>query len=137
MLTWHFSYCTSTYVHDWCLCVSVPGVISDLKVQRSEDNKQVIAQWGSVETTPPVGMVARYEIEYRDSEKGSVSTVFHSPRFNYLVVTNVINANSYEVGTRVCDLGVWSCDLMCGHVTWRWVSCDLEVWLCDPEVGVT
>ena len=89
------------------MCVSVPEVITDLKVQRSVDNKQVVAQWGSVETTPPVGTVARYQIQYRDSEKGSVSTVFHSPRFNFLVVTNVINANSYEVGVAACGVGVW------------------------------
>lgn len=72
-------------------------MIKNLKVERSRDNKTVVARWEHVETTLPVGRVTRYEIEYRDLQKGSVSRVFHSFRYNYLVVTNVVNANSYEV----------------------------------------
>ena len=77
--------------------LTVPGVIEDLKVLRTGDNKTVFADWGDVVSTPPEGVVARYEIHYRDSQKGTVNAVFHSKRYSYLVVSNVINANSYEV----------------------------------------
>ena len=76
----------------------VPGMVQDLTVGRSEDNKTVVAQWKVPEITPPQGDVSRYEVEYRDTEKvDSVSTVFRSHRTTFLVVRNVVNANSYQV----------------------------------------
>ena len=72
-------------------------MVQGLRVERSPDNKTVFAQWDSLKTTLPVGEVSRYKIEYRDSQKSSVSTVLHSALFNYIVVNNVINANTYEV----------------------------------------
>ncbi len=72
-------------------------MVEGLKVRRTLDNKTVHAFWEELKTTLPVGVVSRYKIEYRDNQKNSVSTVFQLAKYNFLVVTNVINANTYEV----------------------------------------
>ena len=71
--------------------------MQDLTVQRTVDDKTVVARWKAPETTPPVGEVARYQIQFRASEKQSFSTIFHTHIYNYVVIENVINANAYEV----------------------------------------
>ncbi len=77
---------------------TVPGAIQDLKVRQSAD---VYAEWDDVVTTPPIGVVSRYLIEYRDANKGDIVQVIHSSKFSFLVVLNVMNANAYEVGVKV------------------------------------
>ncbi len=80
---------------------TVPGAIQDLKVRQSADDKAVYAEWDDVVTTPPMGVVSRYFIEYRDANKGDIVQVIHSSKFSFLVVLNVMNANAYEVGVKV------------------------------------
>ena len=77
------------------------GAIQDLKVRQSADDKAVYAEWDDVVTTPPMGVVSRYFIEYRDANKGDIVQVIHSSKFSFLVVLNVMNANAYEVGVKV------------------------------------
>lgn len=71
------------------------GLVQDLRVRRSADAKTLLAEWKAPDTTPPEGEVARYLVQYRDSDKGEVMEVGRIGRV--LVVNNVVDADNYEV----------------------------------------
>lgn len=86
---------------------AAPGKVSNLKVSRTADNKTVHAQWDKLDTTPPVGVVEVYHIEYRQFTRKSVSSIRNSPDRTIVIISNVIDADSYEVCEmewRVCGL---------------------------------
>ena len=71
--------------------------VDNLKVLRTKDNKTLFADWDDLKTTPPVGPVVRYRVQYRDSGKGANNTVILAAKYSYLVVTPVENAQNYQV----------------------------------------
>lgn len=82
------------------LSLTVPTVTVDdsLKVQRTLDNKTLFADWSDVKTTPPVGLLAQYWVEYRDFDKDeSTNNAILDPKFSYLVVSPVQDAQNYQV----------------------------------------
>ena len=70
-------------------------------VQRTKDNQTVVAFWERLNTILPVGEVQRYEVEFRDFLPADTNTfetrVYVSSRFNYIVISRIKNADTYEV----------------------------------------
>ncbi len=79
------------------LACAAPGAVSNFVVLRTTDKKTVQAKWDKVETTPPVGVVAVYQIEYRQYSKKSVSSIKNSADQTTVTISNVVNSDSYEV----------------------------------------
>jgi hypothetical protein len=85
-------------VTDVSLCYPVPNdTVQVFNVSRTKDNTTIIAYWQPLVTTPPVGQVVRYYVEYRDGSQGTSNTVFVSSSYNYIVIQNLLDANNYEV----------------------------------------
>jgi len=59
--------------------------------------KTLQATWDKLETTPPMGVVEGYHIEYRQYTKKSVSTIWNFPDQTTVVITNIVETDSYEV----------------------------------------
>ena len=79
-------------------CSLVPNAtVQIFNVSRTQDNTTIVAYWQPLETTPPVGGVVRYYVEYRDATKGTSNIVYVSSTYNYIVLQNLLNANNYEV----------------------------------------
>ena len=66
-------------------------------VSRTQDNTTIVVYWQPLVTTPPVGQIVRYYVEYRDATKGTSNTVYVSSSYTYIVLQNLMNANNYEV----------------------------------------
>ncbi len=79
-------------------------------MQRTVDNKTLFADWSDVKTTPPVGRVERYWVEYRDFGKDdSSNSAVLDFKYSYLVVSPVQDAQNYEVGVTCFNIALSLC----------------------------
>ena len=62
-----------------------------------DKDKTIQAKWDKVVTTPPMGAVEVYYIEYRRFGKKSVSSIRNLADQTSVVISNVIPTDSYEV----------------------------------------
>ena len=51
----------------------------------------------AVETTPPEGEVAFYQVEFKDMRSPTANVLFIDPGFTFSSIFNVSNAQGYQV----------------------------------------
>ncbi len=66
------------------------------------------AKWDKLVTTPPMGVVEEYHIEYRPFEKKSANSIRNMPDKTEITISNVVDAGLYQVrGENVDALIAW------------------------------
>uniref|UniRef100_A0A1X7SU90 USP domain-containing protein n=1 Tax=Amphimedon queenslandica TaxID=400682 RepID=A0A1X7SU90_AMPQE len=70
---------------------------NNVNLSRNIENNALLATWDAVETTPPEGEVAFYQVEFKDMRSSIANTLFIDPGFSFSSIFNVSNAQGYQV----------------------------------------
>ena len=70
---------------------------NNVNLSRNVENNALLATWDAVETTPPEGEVAFYQVEFKDMRSPTANVLFIDPGFTFSSIFNVSNAQGYQV----------------------------------------
>lgn len=71
-------------------------------LSRNEENSALLAAWDSADAPPPIGRIAFYRVEFRDTDNTDIiTTLFASPRFSAASIFNLRNAQAYQVSNHI------------------------------------